>query len=133
MLGRKAEEWDSSSLQKRWLRGHVAAAPATYREGYRENRTTLYAAVCDGRTRDNVFQEEVQSGCKENLPPEGQAGSGAGCTERLRGLCPWTFSRPDWMKPWVMRSDLVADPALSTRLVWRPPEGPSNLNYPSDS
>lgn len=62
-----------------------------------------------------------------------RGGSGTGCTGRLRCLCPWTFSRPHWMKPWVMRSDLVADPALSTRLEWRPPEGPSNLNYPSDS
>ena len=31
-VGGEGEEWGSSSLEKRWLRGHVAAAPATYGE-----------------------------------------------------------------------------------------------------
>lgn len=43
------------------------------------------------------------------------------------------FSRPDWKKPWAVWSDLMADPALSRRLDWRPPQGPSHLKYPSIS
>lgn len=57
--------------------------------------------------------------------PWGQARSGAGCPERLRRLCHWRFPSPDFLKPWVTRVDLRADPflrpprSLPTRVMLR--------------
>lgn len=69
--------------------------------GYRERRTRLYTAVPDGRIRDNrhKLHQEIQTGYKENLPLQGQSGSGTGCPERSCGLCPQTISRSGCIKP----------------------------------
>lgn len=42
----------------------------------------------------------------------------------------WKFSKPDWTKPWVTWSDLLADLTLSRRFVKRSSRVPSNLNDP---
>jgi len=43
--------------------------------------------------------------------------SRAGCAERVCRLRPWRISRPDWIKPWAMWFDLIADCPLIRRFV----------------
>lgn len=38
-------------------------------------------------------------------------------------LHPWRISRPDWIKPWVVWFDLIADHALTRRFIQRPKVG----------
>lgn len=45
----------------------------------------------------------------------------------VQSLYPWKFFKTHLNKTW---SELVMDPVLSRRLVWRPSEVPSKLNYP---
>lgn len=56
-----------------------------------------------------------------------QSSSGAACPGRLCKLHHWIFSSPSWIRSWVTRCDLRANPALR-RLEKRPPEIHSNPN-----
>lgn len=47
---------------------------------------------------------------------------------RLCSLCPWKFLWPDYVKPWAVCWDVIADPALSRR----PPWISYSLNMPVD-
>lgn len=75
-------------------------------------------------------KREVQVGYKEKICSWGQPGSGPGCSKRMCHPPVWRFSKPNWTKPWATRSELRAGPALSRRLDLRPPEVPSNVNFP---
>lgn len=123
------------SVEKRWLGGDVTADPSQCPWG--------------------GHQEHWEPGSSQLCLVGG--GEALGISWRRRGSDLWTFSRwgqsgtgaddPEavWSlswggvgfnpnracsKPSAIQSDLKADPALSRRLGQRPPEFPSNLNFP---
>lgn len=68
---------------------------------HQEVRAKLFTAVHEGTMRHNSWNElkkEVWTGCKKKLSLWRQSGNGRACPERLCHLCPWRFSRPDWVE-----------------------------------
>lgn len=52
--------------------------------------------------------------------PQGETGSGTGCSEMLHSLCSWRFSRCMWTEPEETQSDLRCETAVSKRMDTRP-------------
>lgn len=76
-------------------------------------------------------KREVQVGYKEKILPMRTARQWTWLLqEDVPSWLSW-FSKPNWTKPWATRSELRAGPALSRRLDLRPPEVPSNVNFPT--
>lgn len=61
--------------------------------------------------------------------PWGQSAFGTGCPETLSSHHLGRFLRHRCVTCWETQADFTADPALSRRLGWRSPEGPSNLSH----
>lgn len=98
-------------LERRQLWGHLTADPQYLWGGHREEGVKLFTTVRGGRRRYNrheLKQERFRLHIRENFSPQEQSDSST-------GLCrfhPWGFSRPDWMKPWAIWADLMAQPSL---------------------
>jgi len=76
---------------------------------------------CQGKLLDLSTRGTMRG---EELSPGGQP------SRRTEGLCrihPLRFSKPIWIHPQAMWSELIAEPAFSRRLEQGPPEVPSNL------
>lgn len=79
------------------------------------------------------LKQEVQIGYEEKTRTVRQWNTlqeVAGCQESLCNLHSWWLSTPQWIKLRPTWSDFILDLPSSRRLDRRPPDAPSNWNYP---